>query len=56
VDFSYHDEVTPERVADMIVRLRQGEVPAPSRGEPMIDFRAASRVLAGLEVQEAVDA
>jgi NADH-quinone oxidoreductase subunit E len=56
VDFMYHDEVTPARVAELIDRLRGGEVPAPSRGEPMRDFRAASRVLAGLEVAEAVDA
>jgi NADH-quinone oxidoreductase subunit E len=56
VDFMYHDSVTPERVAEMIGLLRGGEVPVPSRGEPMRDFRAASRVLAGLEVEEAVDA
>lgn len=56
VDFMYHDSVTPERVAEMIGQLRSGEVPTPSRGEPMRDFRAASRVLAGLEVEEAVDA
>jgi len=56
VDFMYHDEVTPDRVAEMIGRLRRGEVPAPSRGEPIRDFRAASRLLAGLGVEEAVDA
>ncbi len=56
VDFMYHDEVTPEGVAEMIDRLRRGEVPTPSRGEPMRDFRAASRLLAGLEVEEAVGA
>ncbi len=50
VDFMYHDGVTPERMAELIESLRQGEVPAPSRGEPVRDFRAASRVLAGLEV------
>ena len=50
VDFVYHDDVTPEGVSELIGSLRRGEVPAPSRGEPMRDFRAASRVLAGLEV------
>ena len=50
VDFMYHDDVTPERMTELIESLRRGEVPAPSRGEPMRDFRAASRVLAGLEV------
>jgi NADH-quinone oxidoreductase subunit E len=56
VDFVYHDEVTPARVGEMIDALRRGEVPAPSRGEPMLDFRAASRVLAGFEVVGGVDA
>lgn len=51
VDFMYHDEVTPIRVGEMIDALRRGEVPAPSRGEPIADFRSASRVLAGLEVE-----
>jgi NADH-quinone oxidoreductase subunit E len=55
VDFVYHDEVTPARMGEMIDALRRGEVLAPSRGEPMRDFRAASRVLAGLGVAE-VDA
>ena len=50
VDFMYHDDVTPERVSELIDALRRGEVPMPSRGEPVRDFRAASRVLAGLEV------
>ncbi len=50
VDFVYHDDVTPERMAELIEALRRGEVPTPSRGESMKDFRAASRVLAGLEV------
>ena len=50
VDFVYHDEVTPVRMGELIDALRRGEVPTPSRGEPMRDFRAASRVLAGFEV------
>jgi NADH-quinone oxidoreductase subunit E len=49
VDFVYHDEVTPQGMTGLIESLRAGEVPRPSRGEPMRDFRAASRVLAGLE-------
>ena len=50
VDFANHDGVTPERDAraDRVAAPRRG--PAPSRGEPMRDFREASRVLAGLEV------
>lgn len=49
VDFLYHDDVTPERMTELIEGLRRGEVPAPSRGEAVRDFRAASRILAGLE-------
>lgn len=48
VDFAYHDEVTPEGVESLISSLRRGEVPRPSRGEPVRSFRAASRILAGL--------
>jgi NADH-quinone oxidoreductase subunit E len=56
IDFVYHDEVTPERMGALIAMLRAGEVPVPSRGEPMVDFRAASRVLAGLPPRQEVDA
>jgi NADH-quinone oxidoreductase subunit E len=56
IDFVYHDDVTPERMRELIRMLQAGEVPAPSRGEPMPDFRAASRVLAGLAPHEEVDA
>jgi NADH-quinone oxidoreductase subunit E len=49
VDYAYHDEVSPERAAELVGALRRGEVPEPSRGRAMRDFRHASRVLAGLE-------
>lgn len=55
IDFAYHDDVTPERMRELIRTLQAGEVPAPSRGEAMRDFRSASRLLAGLDPQE-VDA
>jgi NADH-quinone oxidoreductase subunit E len=49
VNVANHDEVTPERMRDIVRGLRLGEVPAPARG-PMFDsLRAASRALAGLE-------
>jgi NADH-quinone oxidoreductase subunit E len=56
IDFVYHDDVTSERMRELIRMLQAGEVPAPSRGEPMRDFRAASRLLAGLAPQQEVDA
>ena len=56
IDFVYHDDVTPEGMRELIRALKSGEVPAPSRGEPMRDFRAASRLLAGLPPQQEVDA
>jgi NADH-quinone oxidoreductase subunit E len=56
IDFVYHDDVTPERMGELIRMLQGGDVPAPSRGEPMRDFRAASRLLAGLDPQQEVDA
>jgi NADH-quinone oxidoreductase subunit E len=56
IDFVYHDDVTPERMRELVASLRAGEVPAPSRGEPIEDFRAASRLLAGLLPHQEVDA
>ncbi len=56
IDFVYHDDVTSERMRELIRTLQDGEVPTPSRGEPMRDFRAASRLLAGLTPHQEVDA
>ena len=49
IDFANHDGVSPERMRDLVARLRAGEVPEPSRGPAFASFRAASRALAGLE-------
>jgi NADH-quinone oxidoreductase subunit E len=49
IDFANHDRVTPDRMAELIGSLRAGEVPAPSRGTAPESFRAACRLLAGLE-------
>ncbi len=49
IDFANHDRVTPERMGELIRQLREGSVPAPSRGEPPADLRDASRILAGLD-------
>ena len=49
VNVMNHDAVTPERMRELIERLRAGEVPAPSRGQAFGSFRAACRALAGLE-------
>ncbi|MFL5792346.1 MAG: NAD(P)H-dependent oxidoreductase subunit E [Actinomycetota bacterium] len=49
IDFCNHDDVTPERMRELIASLRGGDVPAPARGPAFADFKAASRALAGLE-------
>jgi NADH-quinone oxidoreductase subunit E len=49
VDFANHDRVTPERMAELIERLRAGEAPQPARGTAPRDLRHASRILAGIE-------
>lgn len=49
IDFANHDRVTPERMRELVDRLRTGEVPAPARGEAPADLRHASRILAGIE-------
>lgn len=54
IDFMNHDTVTPERMRELIAQLRAGDVPAPSRGPAMRNFRHASRVLAGVEPVEGV--
>ena len=49
VNVANHDRVTPERMVEIVESLRAGEVPAPARGPAVESYRAASRILAGLE-------
>ena len=49
IDFANHDNVSPDRMRELIAQLRAGDVPEPARGPKMTSFRHASRVLAGLE-------
>jgi NADH-quinone oxidoreductase subunit E len=51
IDFANHDNVSPERVRELIAALRAGEVPEPPRGPAMKSFAHASRVLAGLDAE-----
>ena len=39
IDFVYHDDVTPERMVELIRMLQAGEVPEPSRGAQRITVR-----------------
>jgi NADH-quinone oxidoreductase subunit E len=56
IDFVNHDNVTPERMRELITELRAGTSPQPPRGPAMKSFRHASRVLAGVERSEEVQA
>ena len=49
INFCNHDNVSPERMRELVAGLRAGEVPSPARGPAFDSFRAASRALAGLE-------
>ena len=49
VDFVNHDKVSPERMREIVDRLRNGEVPEPARGIAPTDFKHASRILAGID-------
>ena len=49
VNVANHDGVTPERMTEIVASLRAGEVPEPARGPAVESFKAASRILAGLE-------
>jgi NADH-quinone oxidoreductase E subunit len=53
INFANHDRVTPERMRELVAALRAQDVPDPARGPAVGSFRDASRVLAGLEVEEA---
>ena len=53
INVANHDDVTPERVGELVAGLRDGEVPAPSRGRAVASYREASRILAGVEHAEA---
>jgi len=53
INVANHDNVTPQRVAELVGSLREGEVPAPSRGRAVRSYREASRILAGAEHVEA---
>ena len=49
INFANHDNVSPERIRELIASLREGSVPEPARGPAMQSFRHASRVLAGFD-------
>ncbi len=49
VNVANHDVVTPERMREIVSSLREGAVPEPARGPAVASFRAASRMLAGLD-------
>ena len=53
INFANHDRVTPDGMRELVAALRAGEVPQPSRGSAVGSFKEASRVLAGLEPEEA---
>ncbi|MEA2551339.1 MAG: NADH-quinone oxidoreductase subunit [Actinomycetota bacterium] len=49
INFANHDNVSPERMRELISVLRAGSVPEPARGPAMQSFRHASRILAGFD-------
>lgn len=48
VNYCNYDRVGPDDVAELIEKLRGGEVPAPARGPKPVPHEATSRILAGL--------
>jgi NADH-quinone oxidoreductase subunit E len=52
LNFANYDRVDADGIARLIDALRAGQRPEPSRGGFPGDFRAASRILAGLEPAE----
>ncbi len=60
VNYEFYDNQTPESAVALVDALRRGERPAPTRGAPLTDWRAAELALAGFfgesqEIRAAVD-
>ena len=55
VNVANHDVVSPERMRTIVESLRKGDVPEPARGPAVESFKAASRMLAGLEPFEPLE-
>lgn len=49
INVANHDGVTPERMAELVERMREGTVPEPARGPAVASFKEASRILSGLQ-------
>jgi NADH-quinone oxidoreductase subunit E len=49
VNVANHDDVTPERIREIVASLRAGTTPEPSRGPAFRSYKEACRVLAGLD-------
>ncbi|HEX5405238.1 MAG TPA: NAD(P)H-dependent oxidoreductase subunit E [Pseudonocardiaceae bacterium] len=47
VNYEFFDNQTVDKATALVDELRRGELPAPDRGAPLVDFRAVSRELAG---------
>jgi NADH-quinone oxidoreductase subunit E len=52
VNFANFDRVTPDGIEELLSTLRDGDTPVPARGTFPGDFRAASRILAGVATGE----
>lgn len=53
VNYEFFDHQTPEGALALVRALQRGERPEPTRGAPLVDFRAISRELAGLSERPA---
>jgi NADH:ubiquinone oxidoreductase subunit E len=47
VDYEFYDQQDVESARELVVALRRGEKPAPTRGAPLTDFKGICRQLAG---------
>jgi NADH-quinone oxidoreductase subunit E len=47
VNYEFFDNQTIDSSVALVDELRRGELPAPDRGAPLVDFRTVSRELAG---------
>jgi NADH-quinone oxidoreductase subunit E len=47
VNWEFFDNQTPESARELVDGLRSGDLPKPTRGAPLINFRETERLLAG---------
>jgi NADH-quinone oxidoreductase subunit E len=52
VNYEFYERATEESAVELVAKLRAGEVPPPTRGDPPLPWDECHRRLAGLETPD----